>query len=255
MANFKITYEALYTRISEFLNLTAPETAPTGTTLTRCKTIAERGLRRFLYPIDASTGTPHEWSFLRPLYTINVISDKWKYQLPEDFSSIITDPTYGDDENFAQMVKTSPDIILNLRAAGVENYAPFYYCIVDTSFDPAIGEFSEIWFYPEPDSGYPVQFFYKADPTRPSNAADYLPGGVKATEAIIEACLAVAEQNDDNMSTQHHTALADKLIQELIIIDKQQESGQFIGNLYDNNKRVFYERDRANFTVYGSDLT
>jgi hypothetical protein len=57
------------------------------------------------------------------------------------------------------------------------------------------------------------------------------------------------------MSTQHHTALADKLIQELIIIDKQQESGQFIGNLYDNNKRVFYERDRANFTVYGSDLT
>uniref|UniRef100_A0A6M3J0N5 Uncharacterized protein n=1 Tax=viral metagenome TaxID=1070528 RepID=A0A6M3J0N5_9ZZZZ len=255
MANFKITYAELYTRISEFLNLTASETAPTGTNLTRCKTLAERGLRRFLYPIDQESGRPHEWSFLRPFYTLNTLSGKWKYQLPEDFSSIITDPTYGDDESFSQMVKTAPDIILNLRSAGVTNYAPFYYCIIDSSFDPAIGEFSEIWLYPEPDSSYPIQFFYKADPTKPSNAADYLPGGVKATEAIIESCLAVCEQNDDNMNTKHHTALADKLVQELIIIDKQRESELILGNLYSDNQRVFYERDQHDLTVYDSDLT
>lgn len=255
MATFRIAYSDLYTRISEFLNLTAPETAPSGTDLTRCKTIAERGLRRFLYPIDKESGRLHEWSFLRPFYTINTVSGKWRYQLPEDFSDMVTDPTYGDDENFSQMEKTSPDVILNFRAAGVDGYAPYYYCVVDSSFDPAIGEFSEMWFYPQPDGVYPIQFFYKADPTKPSNAADYLPGGVRATEAIIESCLAVCEQNDDNMKTQHHTLLADRLIQELIVIDKQRESEAILGNLYNNGKKVFYERDRADLNVYSSDLT
>ena len=254
MATFKITYADLYTRISEFLGLTDIGTAPTGDDLTHCKVLAERGLRRFLYPIDKESGRLHEWSFLRPFYTLNTVSGKWRYQLPEDFSDIITDPTYGDDEGFSQMQKTSPDTILNLRSAGVDSYAPIYYCIVDSSFDPAIGEFSEMWFHPECDGVYPIQFFYKADPTKPSNAADYLPGGVRATEAIIESCLAVAEANDDDMSTQHHTALADKLVQELIVIDKQRESEAILGNLYNNEQRIFYERDRADLNVYDSDL-
>lgn len=256
MANLRLTYQNIYNRVSHFLGLTAEGTSPTGNDLTLCKDIVQRGLRQMLYPIDVRTGDYYEWSFLRPLYTLNVISGKWKYQLPEDFSSIVTDPTYGDNENFVQMSKTTPDNILNLRAAYVENYAPAYYAIVTSSYNPEIGEFDEIWFEAEPDSSYPIQFYYKSDPLKASATTDYLPGGVKATEAILESCLSVAEiQEDDEAGV--HTQLAQKLIQDLIVVDSKKDANDMLlGNLYDSKIKNYKARnDRANLNVYGTDLT
>jgi hypothetical protein len=257
MANLRLTYSDIYTRVSVFIGTTDndSETVPTGNALTKCKSIVQRGLRQFLYPIDAQTGDYYEWSFLRPLYTINILDGKWRYILPEDFSSIITDPTYKDDENFKQMVRVTPDNIMNLRAGSVVNYAPYYYSIVTSSYDPEIGEFDEIWFYPEPDSSYPIQFYYKSDPLKATNATDYLPGGVKATEAILESCLSVAEvQEEDTIGI--HTQLAQKLVQELIIIDaKKDVNNTKIGNLYCNEKEYINRTNRATLNVYNTDLT
>lgn len=256
MGNLRLTFSDTYTRVSNFLGLTAPGAAPTDTNLTTCKDICKRGLRQFLYPIDVQTSDYHEWSFLRPLYTLVLAHNKWKYQLPADFSSIITHPTYKDDENFKQMAKVDPSNILNLRAAGVVQYAPYYYSIVTSAYDPEIGEMDEIWFYPEPDSTYPIQFYYKSDPTKPDNANDYLPGGVKATEAILESCLAVAETQEDDKAGVH-TQLAQKLVQELIIIDSKKDAGNMLlGNLYDSQSESYISRtDRANLTVFGTPLT
>jgi hypothetical protein len=209
-----------------------------------------------LYPVDLTTGEYYEWSFLRPLYTINLVDGKWKYQLPPDFSSIITDPTYKEEENFAQMSKATTEEILNLRSAGIVDYAPYYYSIVTTMHDSEIGEMDEIWFYPEPDGSYPIQFFYKADPLKPDNAGDYLPGGVKSTEAILESCLAVAEiQEDDTIGI--HTQLAQKLIQDLILIDSKKDTDNMrLGNLHSRVDSKYRTRtDRANLNVYGTDLT
>jgi hypothetical protein len=256
MSNLRLTYENVYTRVSNFLGLTATGTAPTGTDLTTCKDICMRGLRKFLYPIDSRTGDYWEWSFLRPLHTINLLDGKWRYQLPEDFSSIITDPTYSEDDSFKKMARTTSENIMNLMAAGEVDYAPYYFAIVTSDYDPEIGEFDEIWFYPKPDSTYRIQFFYKADPTKSTNATDFLPGGVKSTEAILEHCLAVAEQQEDDIAGLH-TQLAEKLTQDLIIIDSKKESDNVvIGNLYvdmttENNARS----DRASLNVYDTDLT
>jgi len=252
MAKLKITFADLYTLVSNFLGFT--ESVPTGTDLTSIKDICARGLRQFLYPINMETNQYHEWSFLRPLYTINLVSGKWKYQLPEDFSSIITNPTYKGDENFKEMAKVSPEQIMNFRAAGVVNYAPYYFAIVSSSYDVEVGTSDEIWFYPEPDSSYPIQFFYKSDPLKPDNATDYLPGGVKSTEAIIESCLAKAEiQEDDTIGI--HTQLATKFVQELIEIDSKRNNNVTLGNLYSDRNQPHTDRtDRADITVYGEEL-
>lgn len=255
MANLRLSYSDIYTRISNFLGLTDIGTAPTGTDLTTCKDICMRGLRTFLYPIDSRTGDYWEWSFLRPLHTMNLLDSKWQYQLPEDFSSIITDPTYEKDEGFKQIARTTPDNIMNLRASGVVDYAPYYYAIITTDYDPEIGEFEEIWFYPEPDSTYRIQFYYKSDPTKVTNAADFLPGGVKSIEAILENCLAVAEsQEDDTLGI--HIKLAGKLTQDLIIIDSKKDADNIIiGNLYVNKcTRSIARSDRAELNVYGTDI-
>ena len=256
MANLRLTYSDIYTRISNFLGLTDTGTAPTGTDLTTCKDICQRGLRQFLYPIDQRTGDYWEWSFLRPLHTMNLLRDKWRYQLPEDFSSIITDPTYSEDGSFKQIARTTPDNIMNLMAAGAVDYAPYYYTIVTSDYDPEIGEFEEIWFYPKSDSSYSIQFFYKSDPTKASNADDFLPGGVKSTEAILENCLAVAESQEDDVLG-IHTQLAQKLTQDLIIIDSQKDGDNvIIGNLYDSKNTVQTARsNRASLNVFGTELT
>lgn len=256
MANLRLTYSDIYTHVSNFLGLTTTGTAPTDTNLTTCKDICMRGLRQFLYPIDVRTGDYWEWSFLRPLYTMNLLDGKWRYQLPEDFSSIITNPTYSEDDNFRQMAKTTPDNIMNSMAAGDVDYAPYYYSIVTSEYDPEIGEFDEIWFYPKPDSSYRIQFYYKSDPTKAENADEFLPGGVKSTEAILENCLAVAETQEDEVLG-IHTQLAGKLTQDLIIIDSKKDAdNMFVGNLYDNKHAENIARsDRAVLTIYDTELT
>jgi len=255
MANLRLTYADIYTLISGFIGLTDTGTAPTGTDLTTCKDIAQRGLRRFLYPVDARSGDYWEWSFLRPLHTMNLRDNVWRYQLPEDFSSIITDPTYEDNAGFKNIARTTPENIMNLRASGVVGYAPYYYAIVTTDYDPDIGEFDEIMFYPEPDSSYRIQFYYKADPTKATEAGDFLPGGVKSTEAILENCLAVAESQVLEV-VGVHTQLAEKLTQDLIVIDSKKDAdNMLVGNLYDSRNNGNVARtNRAKLNVYGTDL-
>jgi hypothetical protein len=138
----------------------------------------------------------------------------------------------------------------------VVNYAPYYYSIVTSAYDPEIGEMDEIWFYPEPDSSYPIQFYYKSDPVKPDNANDYLPGGVKATEAILESCLSVAEIQEDDAAG-IHTQLAQKLVQDLIIIDSKKDAGDMLlGNLYESQSGLQVNRtDRATLTVFDTELT
>lgn len=256
MANLRQTYSDIYTLVYAFLGLTPTGTAPTSTDLTTCKDICMRGLRRFLYPIDVHTGDYWEWSFLRPLHTMTLLDGKWRYQLPEDFSSIITDPTYSEDDSFKQMAKTTPDNIMNLMAAGEVDYAPYYYSIVTSEYDPEIGEFEEIWFYPKPDSSYRIQFYYKSDPTKATDANEFLPGGVKSTEAILENCLAIAESQEDEVLG-IHTQLAGKLTQDLIIIDaKKDADNMLVGNLYNSKNAEHVARsDRATLTVYSTELT
>ena len=255
MANLRLTYADIYTLVSNFLGLTDTGTAPTATNLTTCEDICQRGLRQFLYPIDIRTGDYWEWSFLSPVHTVNLLEGNWRYHLPEDFSSIITNPTYSENSGFKQITKTTPDNIMNLMSGGAVDYAPYYYSIVTSDYDPEIGEFEEIWFYPKPDSAYQVQFYYKSDPTKATDAAEFLPGGVKSTEAILENCLAVAESQEDEVLG-IHTQLAQKLTQDLIVIDSKKDAGNtFVGNLYDSsNVRQMVRNDRAALTVYGTDL-
>lgn len=256
MANLRLTFADLYTRVSVFIGATDndSETAPTGDALTKCKNIVQRGLRNFLYPIDARTGEYWEWSFLRPVHTIRLLGNKWRYQLPEDFSSIITNPTYSEDDSFEQIARTTPDNIMNLMSAGSISYAPYYYAIVTSDYDPEIGEFDEIWFYPEPDSTYNLQFFYKSDPTKCDDSTDFLPGGVKSTEAILENCLAIAESQEDDIIG-IHTKLAQKLTQDLITIDSKKDADNvLIGNLYGGNEQSVARSNRAELNVYGTDL-
>lgn len=242
MANLRITYDDILKKVSSFLGLGS--TTPTGDNLTLVGDIVARGYRQFLYPVDMRNGDAYEWSFLRKFYVLPIQADKWKYQLPEDFSEILSNPTFDDDDGYKALDKRTPQEILELRSAVVEEYFPYYYAIVPVGTGLETGSYDEIWVYPEPDASYNLKFFYKVDPLKPSETTDYLVGGVRAAEAILECCLAVAEtQEDDTIGI--HTQKAEELVQKLILVDSKRDEDTVVGNLYYGVNRLLVRNHRG----------
>jgi len=238
MATLQLTYQNLYDEVSHFLGLTARGTTPTGQDLTTCKDIVARGYRQFLYPIDARNGTLHEWNFLRLFTTLSTVSGQWKYALPQDFSDLCGTILYDTDELQPPMMKVDAKQILNMRSDVVTTEWPKYFAIVPVKYDLALGTTYELWVYPTPDKAYILNYFYRFDPLKPSATTDLVVGGIRACEAILESCLAIAETQEDDNVSQHHQMQAAKLIQTLIIADTITDTGK-IGNLYSDKDRVW----------------
>lgn len=232
MSSLDLTFEDLYIKVSEFLSMAAMGTAPTGTAeLALVKDIVHRGYRQFLFPINKTKGKPHFWSFLKQYYTINTIADQWKYALPQDFNRILTHPQFEVSTGYYQLKKRDAEYILERRVDSDSSGGPEYYAISPTSYEATVGTFYEMWLYPKPSQVYLLQFFYLKNPLEAENTTDVLAGGVRAAEAILESCLAVAEQQQDD-TVGFHTQKADELTQALILSDTG-DMAESIGKLSD----------------------
>ena len=238
MARMTIGYSDLYSEVSYFLGLTARATAPTGANLTTCKGIVDRGIRQFLYPLDMTTNppSPHEWEFLKTSMSFALTAGQWKYALPIDFSELSSALHYGPSNADPPLVKRNAEQIMAMRT-GVDSTAPpEYFAITPTRYDIETGTIYELWLYPTPGAAETLSGFCRADPVQLSAATDLVIGGIRAIEAILESCLAVAEHQEDDMATSHHTAKAAELIQRLIKFDSVTTSDK-IGNLYHDRDR------------------
>jgi len=227
MTDLSLTFEDIYKRVSRFLGY--GET-PTDEHLRVVKDIVNRAYRQFLYPVDDRTGKEYCWSFLKQLYTIPVQTGKWKYALPEDFSELLTDPIFDDNDGYIALTKITPEQLLDLRVASISSNPPAFYSIVTAPYDLEVGSKYEIWLHDEPDSSYILRVFYKINPLKPGKAADKLVGGIKAAEAILETCFGVAETQEDGEIGIHYR-IAKGLIKDLISADSSVDNNVFIGNL------------------------
>jgi hypothetical protein len=241
MARMTLGYSELYTRVSNYLGLTASGTAPTGQNLTDCEAIVNRGIRQFLYPIDMKNGTPHYWSFINQYWTFKVEASKWKYALPVDFAEVLEDFVCGSDDGLMPLQKRDGQQIMKYRSVSDTTGWPEYYAIVPSRYNPDTGTIYELWIYPTPSQVYALSTFYRVDPIKLAATTDLVIGGISAVEAILESCLAVAEhQEEDNTST-HHQQKAQELIQTLIRFDCGKISTNRIGNLYQDKINEFDE--------------
>jgi hypothetical protein len=239
MARMTLGYSGLYTRVSNFLGLTAAGTAPTSTDLTTCQDIVDRGIRQFIYPIDMKYGTPHQWSFLSQYWSFDTVSGQWKYALPIDFSDILEDFSFDEDEGLPKLTKRSGQQIKQMRSITDTTGWPEYYALVPSRYDIEVGTVYELWLYPTPGSTYSVSTFYRIDPIKLSATTDFVVGGISAIEAILESCLGVAEHQEDDNTTQHHQQKAQELIQTLIRFDCGKIATSKIGNLYHDSLNEF----------------
>jgi hypothetical protein len=226
MAKLTVSFNDLYTKVSEFLGLGS---SPTGTDLTKVKDIVKRGYRMFLYPVDQLTGDIHHWSFVKQFYTLNITNGKWKYLLPEDFSDMISAPAFADDTAYPPLVKVGPEQMREARSLSTSIGFPKQYALAPFKYDLQTGTRYEFWVDPDPDGSYVINFWYRIDPDAPSDDADLLVGGIRGAEALIECCLAKAEQQEDD-KVGMHTGLAKEALQSLIMTDIK-DTSDFLGNL------------------------
>lgn len=256
MARLALTYTNIWQKVAEFLGLVASGTAPTGQDLTDVKDIVARGLRQFLYPIDARTGNAHYWSFLEQFWTLNIITNQWKYALPLDYSDLLSEMVFDTGEWLPRMQKRSAMQIKEMRSVSDSSGWPQYYAIVPSKYDLTVGSSYELWLYPKPSRAYTLPTFYMMDPLRPSADADLMVGGISATEAILESCLAVAEHWSDEMVTSHHTQKAAELIQTLIRFDSGKTDTALVGNLYYDKlwKGGFWDGPGRQYGVFNTDI-
>lgn len=242
MSRMTLSYSDLYTKVSNFLGLTDAGTAPTGTDLTTCSDIVHRGIRQFMYPLDMRKGEPHYWSFLQQNWSFNTSANQWKYILPLDFSDLCDDFSF-DDDGLPPLKKRSGQQIKKYRNVSVSSGWPEFYALVPAKYDITLGTTYELWLYPTPSQAYTLSTFYTIDPVKLSATTDLVIGGISAVEAILESCLGVAEnQEDDNTST-HHQTKAEELIQKLIRFDAGKIESDKIGNLYSNKITELDERN------------
>ena len=234
MARLTLAYSDVWQKVGEYIGWVASGTAPTGQKLTDCKAIVARGLRQFLYPINAETGQPHEWSFLKQYWTFTTTEGHYKYDLPLDYSDLLSNLMFESEEGLAPLRRVSATQIKTMKAFDELSSWPEVYAITPSKYNLDTGGSYELWIYPTPGQAYTLAAFYRIDPLQPSSDTDIFVGGVSATEAILESCLAVAESSIEDMTTTHHTALAEKLIQTLIKFDSGRTETDHIGNLYHN---------------------
>jgi len=256
MANMRWTFSDIYTKVSEYLGTGS---APTGTDLTRAKNIVYRGYMKFLLPINPKDQEVYIWSWLKQPWKLSLEPDKWEYSLPRDFDRFYRELRFDSYEGGRCIEQTSEDAIMSNRSNLEFGSYPEKFAIRTAKFDKSVGSVKEIIFYPTPASRTVVNGTYVMTPDKPENDADYVIGNALDSEAILQCCLAVAE-NEQDEKIGVETQRAVELVQSLIRKDKG-DSPNTVGSMSDGNLSVgsiFSYRDywipRGTYTVYGIEI-
>lgn len=212
MASLELSFSDVYNKVSEVYGTGS---SPSGTDLTNAQSMTYRGYRQFLFPIDQRTGRKHTWSFLKRHLVFLTESTQWQYELPQNFKETPEGFFFDKDTGYSPPKKISSQEIIRKRAVGTESGYPLYYALIRTPYDQTTGSNWQVWFYPEPDSAYRIHCIYIINPEKPSATTDVFVGGVEASEAILESCLAITETEGDEKPGVHYQE-ANRLIQVLI---------------------------------------
>ena len=159
--------------------------------------VRERGLRRFYSPdILPGEQRQHRWSYLHPKLQLALEAGRDTYDLPVNVSSVSSSFTFEADGS----VRRSPIVVVSepqVRHALSANpsLGQPRTCAMRPKV-PLDGQpmGMEVLFYPSPDSNYVLEYRANLNPFSVGENAQPL-GSPEHAEAILVACLAVAEEH------------------------------------------------------------
>ena len=191
------------------------------------------GLNQFYYPPRSLDGSPsYQWSFMRPVGTLTMVSGESEYVLPDNFVSIVGGLYYvSSDLASTSIAIVNEARILHLRqrhAFDVSSNNPQFAAITPVISDGLATQKYKLLFYPTPDQAYSVQFTYIArQDVEKSDLAVPL-GGSEHFETIRASVLAACELFLDDARGEHYQNFQERL-QASIDLDRKMSSPQSLG--------------------------
>jgi len=188
MATLALTFSDLYDRVSKFLG-TYGSSGPSGTNLTEAKYIVNDAYAKFV--------SAREWTFLKPSLELTTMANQHIYELPEDFSSMLTNFQYDSDKGFPDIEELGIDKIQSLRSTNTWSRYPDVYALRPQKHDNAVGQRWEVVFYPTPDTTYTLHYRCRLFAPKLENDVDIPIGGVEHAQLIRQMAIAEAELSKD----------------------------------------------------------
>lgn len=215
MATLDLAFSDIYTAVSDFLGYSTSD----ATELATVKSIVYRAYRQFLMPLNPKTGGIHTWSFLKKTATITTSDNNWKYALPDDFREIVGKIYFSSSDGYSPLFKINRQDILQRKVTNNSTTIPEVFAVVNSDYDMTTGSSYELWLDPVPSGTWTLHYTYVFYPPKPESTTDKVIGGPLAQEALLELCLAIAEQSEDDLQTRHHTDLSGQLLAQLLLQD------------------------------------
>ena len=255
MADMRWQFLAVYTKVIEFLGLDST----VATDVTKAKDIVYRGYMKFLLPVSPGDGETYVWSFLRQPWKIMFEPDKWEYPLPKDWKRFYRKLEYDEDQQGLCLEMTTEQRIMRSRNNITFSSYPTDYAIRTEKFDKSVGSVKNMIVYPTPSAASVINSTYVMMPDKMESDTDYFMGGPLESECILQCCLGIAEnQEDEKIGVETQRAV--DLIQSLIKDDKG-VAPDTVGSVHDaniNRGSIFDYRSywipRGTYTVYGQEI-
>jgi hypothetical protein len=165
--------------------------------------VVQRGYRQFLVPppmTELGEKHSHEWSFLRPVTTIQTTAGVGDQDLPDGFGGIADQQlTYAPTTNWPPVRIVGEGEIRAYRQSGPSNARPRRAAIrvKATSTTGATGVRWEILWAPKPDSAYTLYYPRVILADRLNAAKPYPLGGAYHAETVLASVLAIAEMEQN----------------------------------------------------------
>lgn len=165
------------------------------TALTKIDNAIQSGLRLFYVPpLTPGERTPHDWSFLHPVTTLDTTAADEDQDLPDDFGHIEGTFTYEPEVSTHQIRVVGEGRLRQMREALDQDGDIEYAAIRWKSNDGTTGQRQEVMWYPTPDDTYTLTYRYYALPFKLTTSLQYPLGGEPHSQTILAACLAAAEE-------------------------------------------------------------
>jgi len=188
--------------------------------------IIQSGLRQFYRPPPLpGEKRAHNWWFLQPKTTLATVANDYDYDLPDDFAYIVTDFTYSTSYVGNGLIrKVGEQHIRKLREGNTLVGKPQYFAIRPKTTAGTTGQRFEVLFYPAPDAVYTLEYRYAILLGKITAAAPYPYGGEMHGETILQSCLAIAEerQNDGVSGDMHRKKFFERLAASIALDQNQQ---------------------------------
>ena len=193
-------YTDLQLEVGRFLGYgDDPDEWPTAE-VTEVDRYIQAGVRQFYYP-PAVEGVElgYEWSFLKPVTTLDTTADDGAQDMPDNFGRMAGDLHFAASVYAKSIPIVSEAQILSLLQRSTSTGQPQFAALRFKESDGSDGQRQEIVFWPIPNDAYTLTYRYEAYVGKLTETYKYVLGGMKYAEVVMESCLAIAEQraNDE----------------------------------------------------------